>query len=394
MHNCCILCKTCEEREIMRIKNVLSAVMPMALAVALVTGCGAKNGESANSAASKTANVTSSAKSSSTEAKDNKTSTASSSASTGSASASSTATASFPITMKHAYGETVIKSKPERVVTLDWNNADAILALGIVPVGTARANWGPVTDKGLLPWTEAKFKELGTENPNVFNDLEGYDYEAVAAAKPDIIVAPYSGMDEKAYKRLSEIAPTLPFKETAWKTTWREQTVEAAEALGMKSDGEKLVADTEAFIKESLAKYPNLANKSAAICYINAADLSSFSVYRTADPRGAYLTDLGFTFPEKVEAQAKDKNAFYVQISSELAVDALSDTDIIITYGDDKTVAALKKDAIFSKIPAVKEGRVVVLDSNGNLAAACNPSVLSIKAELVNYLEAINAVVK
>ena len=376
----------------MRVKNLLNAVIPMALAVALVTGCGAKNGESANSAVSKTANVTSSAKSSSTASKDSKTSTTSSSTSMGGA--SSTATASFPITMKHAYGETVIKSKPERVVTLDWNNADAVLALGIVPVGTARANWGPVTDKGLLPWTEEKFKELGVDNPNVFNDLEGYDYEAVAAAKPDIIVAPYSGMDEKAYKRLSEIAPTLPFRETAWKTTWREQTEEAAEALGLKSEGEKLVSDTDAFIKETLVKYPNLAGKSVAMCYINAADLSSFSVYRTADPRGAYLTDLGFTFPEKVEAQAKDKNAFYVQISSELAVDALSDTDIIITYGDDKTVAALKKDAIFSKIPAVKEGRVVVLDSNGNLAAACNPSVLSIKAELVNYLEAINAVVK
>ncbi|MBF1014963.1 MAG: iron-siderophore ABC transporter substrate-binding protein [Lachnospiraceae bacterium] len=376
----------------MRVKNLLNAVIPMALAVALVTGCGAKNGESANSAVSKTANVTSSAKSSSTASKDRKTSTTSSSTSMGGA--SSTATASFPITMKHAYGETVIKSKPERVVTLDWNNADAVLALGIVPVGTARANWGPVTDKGLLPWTEEKFKELGVDNPNVFNDLEGYDYEAVAAAKPDIIVAPYSGMDEKAYKRLSEIAPTLPFRETAWKTTWREQTEEAAEALGLKSEGEKLVSDTDAFIKETLVKYPNLAGKSVAMCYINAADLSSFSVYRTADPRGAYLTDLGFTFPKKVEAQAKDKNAFYVQISSELAVDALSDTDIIITYGDDKTVAALKKDAIFSKIPAVKEGRVVVLDSNGNLAASCNPSVLSIKAELVNYLDAINAVVK
>ena len=103
---------------------------------------------------------------------------------------------------------------------------------------------------------------------------------------------------------------------------------------------------------------------------------------------------MGFTFPEKIEAQAQDKNAFYVQISAELAVESLSDTDIIITYGDDKTIAALQKDAIFSKVPAVKEGRIVVLDNNGNLAAACNPSVLSIKAELVNYLDAINAVVK
>lgn len=367
----------------MRAKNLLNVVIPMALAVAVFTACGAKSGGSESSTTVKSTDVTTSSAS-----EESKTSTVSNSSS------SAVSTASFPITMKHAYGETVIKANPERVVTLDWNNADAVLALGIVPVGTARANWGPVTDKGLLPWTEEKFKELGTDNPNVFKDLEGYDYEAVAVAKPDIIVAPYSGMDEKAYKRLSEIAPTLPFRETAWKTTWREQTVEAAEALGLKAEGEKLLADTDAFIKENFAKYPKLVNKSVAICYINAADLSSFSVYRTADPRGAYLTDLGFTFPEKVEAQAKDKNAFYVQISSELAADALSDTDIIITYGDDKTVAALQKDAIFSKIPAVKEGRVVVLDSNGNLAAACNPSVLSIKAELVNYLEAINAVVK
>ena len=39
--------------------------------------------------------------------------------------------------------------------------------------------------KGLLPWTEEKFKELGTDNPNVFNDLEGYDYEAVATTRSE-----------------------------------------------------------------------------------------------------------------------------------------------------------------------------------------------------------------
>ena len=117
-------------------------------------------------------------------------------------------------------------------------------------------------------------------------------------------------------------------------------------------------------------------------------------MYRTIDPRAGYLVDMGFVFPEKVEEKANDKNSFYVELSSELAVEALSDLDIIITYGDDKTFEAMKNDAIFSKIPAVKEGRVVVLDNAGDLSAACNPSVLSIKAELINYLEAINAVVK
>ena len=356
----------------MKNKYFISMIFSTMIAFSVITGCGDKKGnsESLNSSKGVTNSISTGE---SSEAKDN----------TG-----------FPVTMKHAYGETIIKEKPEKIVTLNWNNADSILALGLVPVGTSKMNWGPVTAKGLLPWTEEKFKELGVDNPNVFNDLDGYDYEAVAAAGPDIIVAPYSGMDEKEYERLSEIAPTVPFKDIAWKTTWREQLLEASEAVGMSKEGEKLVEETEKFIKDSVAKYPNLSGKKAALCYISASDLSKFSVYRTIDPRAGYLVDMGFVFPEKVEEKANDKNSFYVELSSELAVEALSDLDIIITYGDDKTFEAMKNDAIFSKIPAVKEGRVVVLDNAGDLSAACNPSVLSIKAELINYLEAINAVVK
>ena len=346
----------------MKNKYLVSMMFSTIIAFSMVTGCGAKK----ESSESVTSNISSAE---SSEAKD---------------------IAGFPVVMKHAYGETIIKEKPKKIVTLNWNNADSILALELVPVGTSKMNWGSVTSKGLLPWTEAKFKELGVDNPNVFNDLDGYDYEAIAGANPDIIIAPYSGMDEKEYK----IAPTVPFKDVAWKTTWREQLLEASEAVGMKDEGEKLVEETEKFIKDNVAKYPNLSGKSAALCYIDAADLSKFSVYRTIDPRAGYLVDMGFAFPEKVEAQANDKDSFYVQISSELAVETLSDLDIIITYGDDKTLDAIKNDAIFSKIPAVKEGRVVVLDNSGDLSAACNPSVLSIKAELVNYLDAINAVVK
>lgn len=358
----------------MKIRHLLSAAAVAMLTAAWITGCGANTGNTAGQDSTKSTGVADAEKSA--------------------ISASTSETTSFPITMKHAYGETVIKEKPDRIVTLNWNNADSILALGLIPVGVSRINWGPVTEKGILPWTEAKFKELGEENPNVFNDLDGFDYEAIAGADPDIIVAPYSGMEKKEYDRLSEIAPTIPFKDIAWKTTWREQLIEAAEAVGRKAEGEKIVADTDTFIKETMAKYPELAGKSAALCYISAADLSNFSVYRTIDPRAGYLVDMGFRFPEKVEEQATDKDSFYVQISSELAVETLSDLDIIITYGDDKTFDAIKNDAIFSKIPAVREGRVVVLDNKGSLSAACNPSVLSIKAELTSYLDAISAVVK
>ena len=46
----------------------------------------------------------------------------------------------YPITIQHAYGETVIESKPERIATVDWENQDTPLALGIAPVGVSAAD--------------------------------------------------------------------------------------------------------------------------------------------------------------------------------------------------------------------------------------------------------------
>ncbi len=43
----------------------------------------------------------------------------------------------FPRTVTHALGDTVIESKPERVVVLDSGELDDVLSLGITPVGLA-----------------------------------------------------------------------------------------------------------------------------------------------------------------------------------------------------------------------------------------------------------------
>ena len=40
----------------------------------------------------------------------------------------------FPATVPHKYGQTVVPEEPERVVSLGYTDQDAILALGTVPV--------------------------------------------------------------------------------------------------------------------------------------------------------------------------------------------------------------------------------------------------------------------
>lgn len=298
-------------------------------------------------------------------------------------------TSEFPITIKHAFGETTIESKPERIVNLGWANQDTTLALGVVPVGVSAANYGMMTDNKLHLWTDEAFADLGVENPNVFNDETGWDYEAIAACEPDIIIASYSGFTEEEYDLLSEIAPVVPFLETAWKTNWREQTITNATAMGMKSEGEKLVDETDALIAKKLVDYPELNGKTAGYFWISQDDMSTFYAYLPNDPRASYLNDLGLKTPESILSLASSTEDFSVTISRE-NTETLNDVDIMVVYGDEGLLEAMQADPLMSQIPAVKNGAVVLIDSTTALAAATTPSILSIPYAIDDYLSLLS----
>ena len=298
----------------------------------------------------------------------------------------------YPIVIKHAFGETVINEKPERVATVAWANHDVALALGVVPVGFSAANYGIQDDTGLLPWTEEKLKELGEENPNVFQDTDGLDFEAIADSNPDVILAAYSGITQEEYETLSQIAPVVPYEETPWVTPWRDQVLLNAKGMGMEEEGKKLIADTEKLIADKANEYSVIKGKKAAFGMFNTADLSSFFIYTPTDPRGEFLSDLGMIYPEGIKSLIQD-DSFYIQVSAENA-DALNDTEILITYGNKDTLAALQADPILGKVPAIAAGNVVVIEDNTPLAAAGNPNPLSIQYTIDEYLTLISDVAK
>ena len=300
--------------------------------------------------------------------------------------------AQYPIVIKHAFGETVIEKKPERVATVAWANHDVALALGVVPVGFSAANYGIQDDSGLLPWTADKLKELGEENPNVFQDTDGLDFEAIADSNPDVILAAYSGITQEEYDTLSQIAPVVPYEETPWVTPWRDQVLLNAKGMGLEEEGKQLVADTEKLIANKAEEYSVIKGKKAAFGMFNTADLSSFYIYTPADPRGEFLSDLGMSYPEGIKNLIKD-DSFYIQVSAENA-DALNDTELFITYGNKDTLATLQADPILGKVPAIAAGNIVVVEDNTPLAAAGNPNPLSIQYTIDEYLTLISDVAK
>ena len=296
--------------------------------------------------------------------------------------------ASYPITIKHAYGETVIESEPKNVATIAWGNHDVPLALGTVPVGVSKANYGKSDENGLLPWTAEKYKELGVEKPVVYDDIDGLDYEAISDSNPDVILAAYSGITQEEYDLLSQIAPVVAYPKNAWQTLWREQITMDATAMGKKAEGEALVKELDELIKEKTANDTNLKGKTAVFCYFNPADLGKFYIYLPTDPRAAYLTDLGLAFPESISKLGAD--SFSIEVSAE-NIDVLKDADILVAYGNDDLLKALQSDALLGTVPAVKNGAVALIEDGSVLSASCTPSALSIPATIDEYLEILGA---
>lgn len=294
-----------------------------------------------------------------------------------------------PIIVHHAFGETVITEKPERVATVAWANHEVPLALGVVPVGFAAANFGDDDGDGLLPWVAARLDELGADTPALFDEGDGIDFEAVAAVRPDVILAAYSGLTRSEYDTLSQIAPVVAYPDAPWATNWRDMIRLNSAGLGMPEEGEALIARIEAEIAAEVAEYPELRGKKAMfITHLDATDLSVVNFYTTHDTRVQFFGDLGLEAPESVIAASKD-GSFAGSISVE-RIDAFDDVDIVVTYGDDTLLKAMRQNPVFRHMPAVENDAVVMLGRNP-LGTAANPTPLSISYVLDDYVAKLAA---
>ncbi|WP_374977897.1 iron-siderophore ABC transporter substrate-binding protein [Microbacterium trichothecenolyticum] len=298
--------------------------------------------------------------------------------------------AGFPVTIEHAYGETVIESQPERVATVAWSNQEVPIALGVVPVGMAEVTWGDDDGDGVLPWVEDALEELGAETPVLFDETDGIDFEAVADTQPDVILAAYSGLTQEEYDTLSKIAPVVAYPEVAWGTSYEDMIRLNSQALGLAAEGDALIEELHGEVDAALADYPELADSKVLFSYIDPSDFSQVGFYTSLDTRPGFLEGLGFPVPAVVEEES-DGVQFYTSVSAEQA-DRFADVDVFVTYGDasGSIIAQLQADPLLSQIPAIAEGRIAILEESTPLAASANPSPLSIGWGVDQYFALLN----
>ncbi|MFB9314159.1 ABC transporter substrate-binding protein [Nocardioides plantarum] len=261
----------------------------------------------------------------------------------------------FPVTIKHKYGETVIKQAPKRVVVVGLVEQDALLALGIVPVATS--NWFGDAPGRIFPWATDLLGDADV--PKVIDPANGIPTEEVIGLGPDLIIGLYSGMTEAEYKILSKSANTIAQsgKYADYAEPWQESTLTVARAVGQPEAGQKLVDGADAKVAAAKAAHPEWQGKTA-VCV---TPYEGLFVYGPQDPRGRILQELGFTFPE----QLVDKGAaeFGYSLSEERTGD-LAGVDVVVWLDYDGAPAGMK--AIFEKTDTFAEGRFFdINDSDG-----------------------------
>ena len=293
---------------------------------------------------------------------------------------------SFPVSIEHVYGTTVIESQPVRVVTLGWSTQDAVIDLGVIPVAMPRNDWGG-DGEGFLPWTRTALGDA--ELPLLLDTATEIPFEQIVGVKPDVILAPYSGITEDEYKTLSAIAQTVAYPETAWGTSWEDVTLITGKALGLSAQAQQLVDDTYAYVEEKAAEYPSIAGKS--FVYGNMGDGStSFNIYTVTDSRVLFLSSLGMVpsdFVKNLEPDAT--NTYFVPVSYELANQI--EGDVVVFWFGTQEEADAAMETQMAEIPAVKAGAYAPIVGESYVMANSAFSTLSIRYMLEDYIPQLGA---
>ena len=256
---------------------------------------------------------------------------------------------SFPVEIEHKYGTTRIETEPKKIVSLSFIGHDFLLALGIKPY--ALRKWYGTDPYGVWAWGH---EALGDAQPVV---MQGeINIEQIAAMQPDLILGQWSGMTERDYSLLSQIAPTVPPKAEYgdFGTPWQEMQRTVGLATGKSAEAEDLIKNLEDRFENVRETHPEWQGASSVMVWSGET-----GAYTSRDLRGRFLEDLGFKVPEAVNQRGTLEN-FYVLIPAEdlspIDVDAL----VWIDAGGNAPV--LNRMPLRPTMRAYKEGREVYSD--------------------------------
>lgn len=247
-------------------------------------------------------------------------------------------------TIEHVMGSTTIKGTPERVVILTNEGTEALLALGVTPVGAVKSFTGD-------PWYDHIADQL--KDTQVVGVESEVNVEAIAALKPDLIIG-NKMRQEKIYDQLNAIAPTV-FAETL-RGDWKVNFELYAKALNKEEKGKEVLDTYNTRIADLKEQLGDKLNMKVSMVRFMAGEVR---IYHKDTFSGVILGDLGFARPE-----SQNVDDFAERNVTKERIPAMEgDILFYFTYetGDGKGSELEKEwiaDPLFKNLEVAKKGEV------------------------------------
>jgi len=253
----------------------------------------------------------------------------------------------FPITIKHELGETILESKPKKVIVFDYGVLDAMDKIGEDIIGLPKKTVPDYLDK----YKDDKYVDVGT--------LQEPNFEKIYELNPDLIII--AARQAKLYEEFVEIAPTVYI------------SIDGANYLNSFKDNMKILG--EIFQKEDIVqkeieniegKIQNINKKAKEVgkngLFLMAND-GNLSVFGEGSRFGVLYKEFGIVpADENIESSTHGQ-----KISFEYIVEKNPDFLYVmdraaITGGEISAKQILNNDLIKST-KAYKEDNIIYLDS-------------------------------
>jgi iron complex transport system substrate-binding protein len=280
------------------------------------------------------------------------------------------------VTITHRYGTTEITERPARIVSLDTQWTDVLIALDALPVGYLT---DPNVD-GDFPWRgDMLAATAGIEAANTL------PYEQIAALRPDLIVITFMAPDEAAYRTLAAIAPTIGTLGDAAVDPWPDIVAAAGQALGEPDAAAALTDQVQADVAALADDLPGLEGRTFTFANVVPGD-GIYVLTDPADGANQLFGQLGMVVAPEVAAIGDGADGGRVQLGFEQAGLLDADLMVLLTNGADPATVIPG----FTDFAAVQRGAVSVL-SYEDIVGLNTPSPLSVPYSLEKIRPALEA---
>lgn len=264
----------------------------------------------------------------------------------------------FPTKVDTKFGPVEITQQPHRVVALGWGDAETALALGVQPVGAS--DWLAFGGEGVGPWAAGRYDNP----PEIISTMEP-SYEQIAALQPDLILDVKGSGEQQRHDQLAQIAPTVgvPAGADNYLTSSSDQVRLISAALGLPDKGEELLAEVDARFTQVAAAHPQWKDRT-----VTAATRTSegWGAYIESSERVQFLKRLGFAQNPTIAGMQPNSGGFSVTISAEQL--NLLEADVILAMPIYVPEGEITQNPSWQAIPAVKDGRAIILDQDDRAA--------------------------